>query len=210
LSESEGEELTVADIKRYAWCPRIIYFTHVLHLEERITEAMQEGKQEHDEAILAPIIAQLRGRRVLKGLELRSETLRLAGKPDFIVETKFGELVPVEIKWASMTEEGRPKRDHKIQLACYALLIEELLKRPVKRCAVYYLRDRRVAYIELSTQLKIEAKKAIYGAHGIIESEEMPYVRQPLSKCVNCGYFSHCYPPKKGTARELLTKTKTG
>jgi len=206
LSEGEGEELTVADIKRYAWCPRIIYFTHVLHLEERITEAMQEGKQEHDEAILAPIIAQLRGRRVLKGLELRSDTLRLAGKPDFIVETKFGELVPVEIKWASMTEEGQPKRDHKIQLACYALLIEEQLKRPVKRCAVYYLRDRRVAYVGITTQLKLEARKSVERAQEIIEKGEIPVVRQPLSKCANCGYLRYCYPIQIEQTKSLLIR----
>jgi CRISPR-associated exonuclease Cas4 len=188
------EYITAADIKRYAWCPRIIYFTHVLHLEERVTEAMEEGKEEHDDAIIAPIVAQLKARKVIKGLNLVSDTLRLSGKPDFILDTKFGELVPVEVKVASLDTSGKAKKDHVMQLACYALLIEDNFKRVVKRCVVYYLRDKRVAYVALTNDLKLEAKKAIDKAYKIIEQEEMPKVRQPISKCKNCGYYRYCYP----------------
>jgi CRISPR-associated exonuclease Cas4 len=188
------EYITAADIKRYAWCPRIIYFTHVLHLEERVTEAMEEGKEEHDDAIIAPIVAQLKARKVIKGLNLVSDTLRLSGKPDFILDTKFGELVPVEVKVASLYTSSKAKKDHVMQLACYALLIEDNFKRVVKRCVVYYLRDKRVAYVALTNDLKLEAKKAIDKAYKIIEQEEMPKVRQPISKCKNCGYYRYCYP----------------
>jgi CRISPR-associated exonuclease Cas4 len=188
------EYITAADIKRYAWCPRIIYFTHVLHLEERVTEAMEEGKEEHDDAIIAPIVAQLKARKVIKGLNLVSDTLRLSGKPDFILDTKFGELVPVEVKVASLDTISKAKKDHVMQLACYALLIEDNFKRVVKRCVVYYLRDKRVAYVALTNDLKLEAKKAIDKAYKIIEQEEMPKVRQPISKCKNCGYYRYCYP----------------
>jgi CRISPR-associated exonuclease Cas4 len=188
------EYITAADIKRYTWCPRIIYFTHVLHLEERVTEAMEEGKEEHDDAIIAPIVAQLKARKVIKGLNLVSDTLRLSGKPDFILDTKFGELVPVEVKVASLDTSSKAKKDHVMQLACYALLIEDNFKRVVKRCAVYYLRDKRVVYVALTNDLKLEAKKAIDKAYKIIEQEEMPKVRQPISKCKNCGYYRYCYP----------------
>jgi CRISPR-associated exonuclease Cas4 len=188
------EYITAADIKRYAWCPRIIYFTHVLHLEERVTEAMEEGKEEHDDAIIAPIVAQLKARKVIKGLNLVSDTLRLSGKPDFILDTKFGELVPVEVKVASLDTISKAKKDHVMQLACYALLIEDNFKRVVKRCAVYYLKDKRVVYVALTNDLKLEAKKAIDKAYKIIEQEEMPKVRQPISKCKNCGYYRYCYP----------------
>jgi CRISPR-associated exonuclease Cas4 len=188
------EYITAADIKRYAWCPRIIYFTHVLHLEERVTEAMEEGKEEHDDAIIAPIVAQLKARKVIKGLNLVSDTLRLSGKPDFILDTKFGELVPVEVKVASLYTSSKAKKDHVMQLACYALLIEDNFKRVVKRCVVYYLRDKRVAYVALTNDLKLEAKKAIDKAYKIIEQEEMPKVRQPINKCKNCGYYRYCYP----------------
>jgi len=194
MNEQNREYITAADIKRYAWCPRIIYFTHVLHLEERVTEAMEEGKEKHDDAIIAPIVAQLKARRVIKGLDLISDTLRLSGKPDFIAETKFGELIPIEVKASSLDASGKAKKDHIMQLACYALLIEDNFKKIVKRCAVYYLRDKRVVYIALTNDLKLEVKKAIDKSYKIIEQEEMPKVRQPISKCKNCGYYRYCYP----------------
>ncbi len=194
MDEQEQEYITAADMKRYAWCPRIIYFTHVLHLEERVTETMEEGKEEHDDAIIAPIVAHLKAKRVIKGLNLVSDTLRLSGKPDFILETKFGELIPVEVKAASLDASNKAKKDHIMQLSCYALLIEDNFKKVVKRCAVYYLRDKRVAYIAVTNDLKLEAKKVIDRAYRIIEHEEIPNVRQPISKCKNCGYYRYCYP----------------
>jgi len=190
----EAEYITAADIKRYSWCPRIIYFTHVLHLEERVTEAMEEGKEEHGDTVVAPIVAQLRGMRLIPGLKLVSDNLRLSGKPDFILETKFGELIPIEVKAASLDTSGKAKKDHIMQLACYALLVEDNFKKVVKRCAVYYLRDKRVVYVALTNDLKLEAKKAIDKSYKIIEQEEIPKVRQPISKCKNCGYYRYCYP----------------
>ncbi len=191
---SEQEHITVADIKRYAWCPRIIYFTHVLHLEERVTEAMEEGREEHDDAIIAPLMAQLKAKRVMKGLELVSDNLRIVGKPDLIIETRFGELIPVEVKSASVDPNNKAKKDHVMQLASYALLIEENLKKVVKRGAIYYLRDNRIVYINITNDLKLEAKKTIENAYKVIEKEEMPRVRQPKSKCMNCGYLMYCKP----------------
>jgi CRISPR-associated exonuclease Cas4 len=193
----EQEYITAADIKRYAWCPRIIYFTHVLHLEERVTEAMEEGKEEHDDALIVPIVAQLRSKGVIKDLNLASDTLRLTGKPDFILETRFGELIPVEVKAASLDASSKVKKDHMMQLACYALLIEDNFKKIVKRGAVYYLRDRRVAYVAIDNYLKRETRKVIEEVYKIIEKEEMPRIRQRMSKCKNCGYYRYCYPITK-------------
>lgn len=186
------ELITAADLKRYAWCARILYYTHVLHLEERITDAMQMGKEEHDESILAPVIANLRGKKVIKEPLLINTNLRITGKPDYIIETKFGDLIPVEIKYASA--EKYVKKDHKLQLAIYALLIEDEYKKIVKRAAVYYLLSKKIIKIDITSDLKRYAIDAIKGAYRIIENEEFPKVKQPKSKCMNCGYFRYCYP----------------
>lgn len=186
------EYITVADLKRYAWCPRIIYYTHVLHLDERITDAMEIGKEEHDESILAPVIANVKGKRVIKEPFIVNETLRIVGKPDYIIETKLGELIPVEIKYSSA--EKYVKSDHKLQLAIYALLIEEEYKKIVKRAIVYYLLSKKIMKVDISSSLKRDAINAIKVAYKIIENEEFPKVKQPKSKCVNCGYFRYCYP----------------
>ena len=43
MSCAEEGYLTVVEVKRYAYCPRIVFITHVLHLEEVASEAMQMG-----------------------------------------------------------------------------------------------------------------------------------------------------------------------
>ena len=52
LSE-EVQFITVVDVRDYAYCPRVVYFTRVLHLRERVTEAMEYGRERHEEPPLA-------------------------------------------------------------------------------------------------------------------------------------------------------------
>ncbi len=67
MSPSEQGFFTVVDIKRYAYCPRIIFITSVLHLEERESEAMEMGAEEHDTSFITPLLAKLRVSRVFEG-----------------------------------------------------------------------------------------------------------------------------------------------
>ena len=57
-----------------------------------------------------------------QGRLLRSETYRLTGRPDYIVEIN-GELVPVEVKSGRMPRG--PLFSHILQTAAYCLLLEE-------------------------------------------------------------------------------------
>lgn len=41
------------EVRDYAYCPRVVYFTKVLHLRERVTEAMEYGRERHEEPPLA-------------------------------------------------------------------------------------------------------------------------------------------------------------
>jgi CRISPR-associated exonuclease Cas4 len=57
-----------------------------------------------------------------RGTPLYSQTFRLAGTPDYLVETAQG-LVPVEVK-PSRTEP-EPHESHLLQVLAYCLLVEE-------------------------------------------------------------------------------------
>ncbi|RLF14408.1 MAG: CRISPR-associated protein Cas4 [Thermoprotei archaeon] len=192
---SEDEYVTAVEVKHYAYCPRIVYFTHVLHLHERLTEAMEAGREAHDESMIAPLIPKLKASKVLKVPELASEGLRLKGKPDYIIVTKHGEYIPIEVKWAEPTKEGGVKRDHKLQLAAYALLIEDAFKVTVKRAAVHYTRANKLYIIPITPDLKREARNTIQDIHRIILSEEPPAPTRDLRKCENCGFKQYCMPP---------------
>jgi len=193
VSSVEEDYLTVVEVKRYAYCPRIVFITHVLHLEEVTSEAMQMGSEEHDERVVTPLISRLKASKVLRGVTLVSERLRIVGKLDFLILTRFGEYVPVEIKWAE-TNKGHIKWDHKLQLATYALLVEETFRTTVKRAYAYYLRDHKLAEVTLHDTLKKLTTETIAKIHEMLEKEMDPGIKVPVSKCMNCGYKAFCRP----------------
>ncbi|HIQ30230.1 MAG TPA: CRISPR-associated protein Cas4 [Candidatus Caldiarchaeum subterraneum] len=193
MSGVEEGYLTVVDVKRYAYCPRIVFITHILHLEEVTSEAMQMGIVEHDERVVTPLISRLKVVRVLRNVALASERLRIVGKLDFLLLTRFGEYVPVEVKWAE-TAGGRVKWDHKMQLASYALLVEERFKTTVKRGYAYYLREHKLTEVPLHEGIKRLATEMIEEIHEMLERERDPGIRVSISKCLSCGYRAFCRP----------------
>lgn len=192
MSIDEGY-LTVVELKRYAYCPRIVFITHVLHHEEVKSEAMEVGSEEHDARKLAPLISKLKAVNVLKNVELVSEGLGIVGKLDYLMLTRLGEYVPVEVKWAE-SENSKIKWDHKLQLAAYALLVEERFNTVVKRGYVYYLREHRVAETILSEDLKKLVIRAVREIYDMIENERDPGIKVPTTKCFSCGYKAYCRP----------------
>ncbi len=196
MSGVEEGYLTVVEVKRYAYCPRIVFITHVLHLEEVVSEAMQMGREEHSESVIAPLISRLKVSKVLRDVALVSERLKIVGKLDFLLLTRFGEYIPVEVKWA-VTDREKIKWDHKLQLAAYALLVEEKLKTTVKRGYTYYMREHRLAEVTLHDSLKKLAAKTIEKIHDMVEKERDPGIKVPLSRCLSCGYKTFCRPMLK-------------
>jgi len=167
-----------------------VYFTHVLHLNERITEAMLYGRESHDESIITPIIAKIKASKVLRNVELISNKLKLKGKIDYLIITKFNELIPIEIKWSEL-EHGTVKRDHKLQLAAYSLMIEENFNKIVKRAIVYYTRIKKLITIPIDENIKNEVKHIMNEISKIVSNEEIPKVIKP-KHCINCGFRVYC------------------
>ena len=186
------EYITASDIKRYGYCPKIIYFTHVLHLEERVTEAMEYGREIHREKHVQPLIAKIKPSKILRNYELKSDSLKITGKPDFILVTKFNEYIPVEVKWAEEEFKGEVRRDHKYQIGAYALLIDEAFKTTVKRGYIYYLRSKRIVEVKITSSLKKEVMRIIKKIYSIVNDEVEPKVKVGKSKCENCGWRKYC------------------
>jgi len=186
----EEDFLTPTDVKRFAYCPKIIYISRVLHLEERTTDYMEFGKEKHDKSIIAPLVASLKVKKVLENVEMESQRLRMRGKVDYVLITKFEEHVPAEIKWAEAFKSI--KRDHALQIATYALLVEENFKTVVKRGAVYYLRSKNIHVLSINDDLKKEVKSIINRISEIIDNEIEPEVKVIKSRCMNCGFRNYC------------------
>jgi len=190
LSE-EDQFITVVDVRDYAYCPRVVYFTKVLHLRERVTEAMEYGRERHEEPPLAPLVPKLKPVKVMRDVELTSRKLMLTGKVDLIVVTKHGEYVPVEVKW-SEPQAGGPKRQHRVQLTAYALLIEDAFETTVKRAIVYYSRAGKLLQVALTDHDKRQVKQIVKRIYEVIRGEELPEVKKDEEQCADCGYRPYC------------------
>lgn len=85
-------------------------------------------------ALVARSRTGLRGRVVYSdtGAELEppeplvSHRYGLTGKPDYLVASRRG-VVPVEVKSARCPASGHPHESHRLQLASYCLLVEDVL-----------------------------------------------------------------------------------
>src|SRR5688572_539279 len=53
-----------------------------------------------------------------------SKRLLMAGKPDYLMKDRNGDLIPVEVKSSNAPRAGRPYESHLMQLAAYFLLLE--------------------------------------------------------------------------------------
>lgn len=183
--------ITAIDVRDYAFCPMKVYYVNVLHIYERTTEAMELGREIHDEKPLAHLIPKLKAVKVLRNVELVSDRLKVVGRVDYIFVTKFNEYIPADMKWSN-PEYGIAQKQHRMQIATYSLLIEEAYKTVVKRAVMYYLRAGKTVIVPVTDSLKNQVREAIDKIYEMIENEAEPRVRISLKRCINCSYMSYC------------------
>ncbi len=182
---------TVTDLKHYAYCPVIIYVKYVLGFEEPMTEYMLYGKEIELEKALVALVKYFRGVKVLRSINLYSRRLGLSGRVDYVIITKFNDYVPVDIKWCEVID--KPRTDHVVQIAGYALLLEECLKCRVKVCGIYYITSigGKIFTIMFSEELRRRILSIINDLKNIVKGK-LPKVKRRYEKCVNCNYSSFC------------------
>jgi len=192
--------ITVTDIKHYLYCPKIIYFEHILHAKPILGSQQREGREQHQEYVrkearrLGAIyyIPNLREAKKLYFTKLTSKTLNLKGIIDLIIKTNKNEYIPVEYK-NTRTDHGRPWTDHKYQLVAYALLIDENYKTNVKRGLINYIPEETIIKIEITQTMKTHVKRIIGNIQKIIREEKPPKIRVAKYKCTGgCGYRYLC------------------
>src|SRR5439155_26994068 len=104
--------------------------------------------------------AHLEARRTLKAygiaegqrrfhVRVTSEALGLTGVLDALLETTE-ERIPVEYK----DTLGGVRQNHRVQLAAYALLLEELPGPPVRRGMVFLIPEQRIRVVRLDRTLE--------------------------------------------------------
>ena len=128
-----------------------------------------------------------RGRRVLRGIPLWSESLGLSGRAD-VVEMEGDAIRPVEYK--SGVRHGVTAD---LQLCAQALCLEEMLGVAVPSGSVWYAGPRRRVEVGFTDTLRNQVIVAIGAIREQLLTGELPDAAND-ERCSECQLWHHCLP----------------
>ena len=190
--------LEVTDLKQYTYCPRIVFYRYCLPRVRPMTALMREGIHSHVEEDVREERRSLRPYGLVEGerafhLPLQSTRLGLTGRVDLAIAVPSraadgAEAVVVEYK---LTEQ-KAGPHFKLQLAAYALLLEEAWGLPVKRAFLYSIAQRSAELIPVTQHLRQKVIQTIAHIRHMIDQEIMPAPPDSLRQCVTCEFRRFC------------------
>ena len=192
----ERPYLQVTDVKQWTYCPRVVFYRYCLPRIRPITYSMQAGVQAHEEATSREERRSLRSYGLEAGerffdVALTSERLHLTGRIDLVirVHTEQGEEgIVVDYKLS----ERQAGSHFKLQLAAYAVMLEEAWGIPVRRAFLYHIPQRQAEAIPITASLRQKVEMTIAAIHAAIAGEMMPMPPARLGPCVACEFRRFC------------------
>jgi len=180
-----------------AYCERLFYLEEVEEIRVA-NEAVYEGREFH---------AKIPEYVELTSYHLESRKLGIQGKVDCI-RSESGEWIPFEYK------KGRSRKDKQgnvqawdtdaLQIAAYALLLEEHFDREIKEGRVYYAADHRTAVVVIDDVMRERVYQAIRRARELRTDIQRPPITENERLCAKCSLAPVCLPEEERfIAREL-------
>ena len=197
FAELESEwRIRVADIRQYAYCPRVVYHEYCFGRMRPSTYKMQHGLEAEDFVEELEKRRSLREYGVTEGVRhfhvaLTSRQLGCTALIDLVVESNQGgqrKLIPVDFKM-SRREPGRHQR---LQLACYGMMLEESWGAPAMEGILYLIPLRRAVHVGLDKRLRRDAERMLAEIRETLLSEHMPAATPHRSRCVDCEFRRFC------------------
>ncbi len=191
-------QLEVTDLKQYTYCPRIVYYHYCLPTIRPVTYKMEAGIAAHDDESEREQRRSLRPYGVTQGerffdARLSSDHLGVCGRLDMVIAVPEraaleAELMPVEYKLSERTVG----KHFKVQLAMYALLLEDAWQRPVQRGFIYLIPLRQAVAIPITAALRRQAQTQIAAIQMMVEQETMPSPPASRRPCISCEFRRFC------------------
>ncbi len=189
--------LEVTDLRQVQMCARVVWYRHCLPAIRPITSLMEQGTRHHQSEVGREERRSLRSYGLQEGerlfdVPLRSERLGLRGRVDLIIATP-GRAAPgaraVVVEYKDSEQVGGHMR---LQLAAYALLIEEVWALPVSAGFLYLLPLRRAEPVSLTPALRRKVVQAVEAVHTAIAREQMPPPPKSRALCGQCEFRRFC------------------
>ncbi len=120
---------------------------------------------------------------------LLDEDLGLVGKPDYVIRTRQGSLIPVEVKTGH--SPAQPYDSHRLQLAAYGRLIASNFEQSPKYGLLHY--PEKDFQIEFTPQLQGELIETLARIRQIEKGRKAPARSHAVpARCASCGYRGIC------------------
>jgi CRISPR-associated exonuclease Cas4 len=123
--------------------------------------------------------------------KISAEEIGLSGKVDQVLVYPTG-VVPIELKSGQAPKEGAWD-NHKIQLAAYALLLENIFKISIDAGYVKYIDEGVSRKIEINAFLKDQVKDLVKEVNTLLSARVLPKKCTNTNKCEKCGLKKICY-----------------
>ncbi|MCB9136569.1 MAG: CRISPR-associated protein Cas4 [Anaerolineales bacterium] len=197
VQETVEPPFRVTDLKQWVYCPRILFYHLCLPDVRPVTYKMEAGveagKGEEGREARRSLRAYgiKRGERAF-GLSLSSHKLGLRATLDMVIWPDGDrEIIPVDYKLSNKT--GRQAGEHfKLQLAAYALMLEETYQLPVKRGFLYYIPLRKAEVVPIHARLRAKLHDTLAAMKTMSVTERMPMPTPIRTRCVACEFRRFC------------------
>lgn len=202
---SENDLLPISALQHLLFCDRQCA---LIHIEQAWSENLftAQGRILH-EKVHSETAERRKDVRVEYGMPLRSLRLGMVGKADVVefhrAPDEKGQLAPPKTgearhSWRPFPVEykrGRKKPDNRdnVQLCAQALCLEEMLRVPVPRGAIYYGKERHRTDVAFDDALRRETEETAVRLRRLIDSGKTP---PPVyeEKCDTCSLMGICLP----------------
>lgn len=189
--EQSADWVTISLLKQYIYCPRVVYYETCTPGIRPTTYKMQAGADAHEQERKRAARRNLSAYQLPEGerrfdVRLVSPTLQLSGLIDEIV-LHPQEAIVIDYKLASAVGDN-----HLVQVAAYALLVEEAYGLPVHRAYLYLMQSRTFEMVLIEAALRNSVLETIQHIQRIRLYEHMPPPVEARSKCKACEFRRFC------------------
>ncbi|CCQ92536.1 CRISPR-associated protein Cas4/endonuclease Cas1 fusion [[Clostridium] ultunense Esp] len=194
-AESIEPLIRVMALHALEYCERLYYLEEVEEI--RIADkAVYDGRRFHQ---------QLPEYVEITSYPLQSDTLGIFGKVD-CVRSEGGEWIPFEYKKGHSKNYEKDKIDawppDKLQVAAYALLLEEHFDRTISEGRIYYAADHRTVRILINDEMREWVKRSIERARYLRKTIKRPPISKNERLCARCSLAPVCLPEEERLIQE--------
>lgn len=195
--------LRATDLKQWAYCPRIVFYNYCMPLPHRPTAAMQRGRDLHERIEFLERRRKLRAYNLSAGerqfeISLSSKRHGLSGKLDMLVTTPQGRY-PVDFKMApaffpdkARENRGEVGENHRLQLAAYAVMVEEKFACKVETGFIYLIAHRNAVVVPIDAALRQRLSNSLAEVRAMMAAERFPAATPVRARCWDCEFKNFC------------------